>query len=75
VELDPPYGDVIVSRYEQLSGKKAERIARGSLVTQRCSSLRRNQADEDGCRRPTLVLLCLHECLGCLCRLLGLDQL
>jgi DNA modification methylase len=28
MELDPPYTDVIVARYEQFSGKKAERIAK-----------------------------------------------
>ncbi len=27
MEIDPPYADVIVQRYEQFSGKKAERIA------------------------------------------------
>jgi DNA modification methylase len=27
MELDPPYADVIVTRYEQFTGKKAERIA------------------------------------------------
>jgi DNA modification methylase len=28
MEIDPPYTDVIVARYEQFSGKKAERIPR-----------------------------------------------
>jgi hypothetical protein len=28
MEIDPPYTDVIVARYEQFSGKKAERISR-----------------------------------------------
>src|SRR5205814_3544152 len=27
MELDPPYADVIVQRYEQFTGKKAERLA------------------------------------------------
>jgi DNA modification methylase len=27
MELDPPYCDVIVLRYEQFTGKKAERVA------------------------------------------------
>ena len=27
MEMDPPYCDVIVQRYEQFSGKKAERVS------------------------------------------------
>lgn len=32
MELDPPYCDVIVQRYENFTGKKAERIPRGDRV-------------------------------------------
>jgi DNA modification methylase len=31
MELDPPYADVIVTRYEQFTGKKAERIAKDEV--------------------------------------------
>ena len=30
MELDPPYCDVIVNRWEQFTGRKAERISDGS---------------------------------------------
>jgi hypothetical protein len=29
MELDPPYCDVIVKRWEEFTGKKAERVAGG----------------------------------------------
>jgi DNA modification methylase len=32
MELDPPYCDVIVTRWENFTGKKAERIPRGDRV-------------------------------------------
>jgi DNA modification methylase len=32
MELDPPYCDVIVTRWENFTGKKAERVPRGDCV-------------------------------------------
>ena len=32
MELDAPYSGVIVQRYEQFSGKKAERVSAGATV-------------------------------------------
>ncbi len=32
MELDPPYCDVIVQRWENFTGKKAERVPRGNCV-------------------------------------------
>ena len=32
MELDPPYCDVIVKRWENFTGKKAERMTRGERV-------------------------------------------
>jgi DNA modification methylase len=37
MELDAPYSDAIVHRYEQLSGKKAERVSAGATVGQQAA--------------------------------------
>ena len=37
MELDAPYADVIVQRWEQFSGKKAERVSAGATVGQQAA--------------------------------------